>query len=501
MAAVLFTLLTVLAVSSVVDFIPKDSMVVFVSRDNARNYEEMKSVGVFGFLMRDLGIEGLISQQVETMKYVDPQFDPANFWALIDGDIGFFAKGEADLSLLEELAQIDEMDLMMGDVDPFWLFEIFGEYVDSCLIIKPTVSPDLVLDAMNRLLGMDIVFGEPIMGMDLTILKEGEYILVPSNETAYIASMQARNQSIRQDPIFSQLWSQPNWMIFYLPKGFAADDLTEMMQDLFPFEMMEQAATMEYAWMTGAIENKSLIFKGFNKYDYHDPALKSIMLDAAVDLKEWSKEIRSPGALVGGMKFNHPERLMDYYRQSFKSVFDMIKYEFGLGEEEEQMIHEIADLLMTLSGEFIMSADLVMKDFIDFGVDFHFLAGVKDRAYVKSFVEESFGFGWSRAYGIEFMRLEDEMPTYLVLSDLGVALTSFSPEKYLDIATGATPLYNRSGFKRLIDQYGYSKGYSLTFLDIGELMTSLLGLPFPAAMLSQIGIDADGNAQFMMVVQ
>src|SRR6056297_3995985 len=104
-----FLLLVVLVTvqfADVADYIPSDSVFVFTSVNNPDNYAKLKEQTVFGFLLRDMGLEGMLAQQVESMKYADPEFKPENIWALLKGDIGLFVTGEIDYDVL---AQMNDM--------------------------------------------------------------------------------------------------------------------------------------------------------------------------------------------------------------------------------------------------------------------------------------------------------------------------------------------------------------------------------------------------------
>ncbi len=504
-ALVVFCFLMVIATflfSSVLDFIPRDASAVFVSRDNATNYENVKKVGVFGFLLRDLGIEGLISMQVETLKYVDQTFVPDHFWALIEGDIAFFAKGTFDVSALESLAMMGDSALFMDETEMLDTVQSLGQDMEACLIIRPTIEPQKALNAVNKLLGMNISFGVPIEDLGITLLQEGNYILIPTNQDAYISAMNAQRDSIRNDPIFAKLWAEPNWMIGYFPQGLSMDQLSGMITDILPSDLIEQSATMEYSWFTGRIDEvNSLVFTGFNKYDYHDPLLKEIIVSGGVNIRDWSRTIHTPGVLVAGIKLSQLDRLISYYGDSAKQAMEEMK-DFLFMEDEEfgmltNMIHEI---IQTINGEFLMSGDLVMQGF-DFGFDFHLLAGLKNQQGMKSLLKE-LSVPLTSAYGVDFFLIDDEeIPIYLIISEYGVALTSLSPASYMQNLSKSTPLYERIQFRQKVDRYGYNAGYSFAFVDIGELLTNLLGLPFPSSMYSQIGVDAEGNAHFMTVIR
>src|SRR6056297_2038661 len=92
--------------ADVTDYIPTDSVFAFTSVNNPENYAKLKEQTVFGFLLRDMGLEGMLAQQIESMKYADPEFKPENVWALLKGDIGLFVTGEIDYDVL---AQMNDM--------------------------------------------------------------------------------------------------------------------------------------------------------------------------------------------------------------------------------------------------------------------------------------------------------------------------------------------------------------------------------------------------------
>ena len=54
-SVLLVVLLCVSAFSAIVDYVPADASFALVMRNNASQYEQLKKVGIFGFLLRDMG--------------------------------------------------------------------------------------------------------------------------------------------------------------------------------------------------------------------------------------------------------------------------------------------------------------------------------------------------------------------------------------------------------------------------------------------------------------
>ncbi|HQC38373.1 MAG TPA: hypothetical protein PLF98_08705, partial [Thermotogota bacterium] len=132
-SVLLLVLLAMSAFSAIVDYVPADASFAMVMRDNAAHYEQLKNVGIFGFLLRDMGLESMVAQQFESMKYTDPDFKPENFWGLLGGDVALFAQGDVDFSALVGM-------LGMGSDPTEMLPEVMGQVQNMTLafIIKPT---------------------------------------------------------------------------------------------------------------------------------------------------------------------------------------------------------------------------------------------------------------------------------------------------------------------------------------------------------------------------
>lgn len=169
---VLLVMITVASFAKVTDFIPSSASMVGVIENNSKNYDALKSAGIFGFLLRDMGLEGMLTQQFESMKYADPDFNPENIWGLLKGDMAFFTVGEINFDALYQMQNTlslengSAMDMMDPTSAMLPLMSAF-ENVSFCLVLEPTVNPDNSLKTIGKLLGMPLEYGPTPYGVTI----------------------------------------------------------------------------------------------------------------------------------------------------------------------------------------------------------------------------------------------------------------------------------------------------------------------------------------------
>src|SRR6056297_1683512 len=213
LSVTLFLLITV-AFGAVTDYVPEDSSMVFTSVNNSDNYSKLKEETVFGFLLRDMGVEGMISQQVESMKYADPEFKPENIWALLKGDIAVFTQGEINYGALAQMNK-NMADNPSASVNPNQAIGQLGAAfanLDFAVVLKPAANPDDVLAAVNKLMPNPVQFGQ---NDGFVMAKDNGHVIISMNQKGVDAAMAAKGNNIMNDPIFSGLYNEENWMILY----------------------------------------------------------------------------------------------------------------------------------------------------------------------------------------------------------------------------------------------------------------------------------------------
>ena len=242
--------------ADVTDYIPADSAFAFTSVNNPENYAKLKEQTIFGFLLRDMGLEGMLSQQVESMKYADPEFKPENIWALLQGDIGLFVRGEINYDVLAEMNDMSDPEQMMA-MDPMASLGTVMEAIEDLnfgLILKPTANPKDVLETMGKLLQMELQFGAngPVI-----IAEDNGYLLITMDQESMDVAMKAKANNIMSNSVFANLYQEDNWMIFYngkMDNGKMMDAVRKASGMDLDFDLSEKVE-MEYGWTKGYVKN------------------------------------------------------------------------------------------------------------------------------------------------------------------------------------------------------------------------------------------------------
>lgn len=504
--------------ADVTDYIPADSAFVFTSVNNPDNYAKLKEQTIFGFLLRDMGLEGMISQQVESMKYADPEFKPENVWALLQGDIGLFVRGEINYDVLAQMDEMADPDQMMA-MDPMASLGPLMEAIEDlnfALILKPTANPQDILQTMGKLLQMELQFGA---NGPVVLAQDNGHLLISMDQESMDIAMKAKANNIKTNSVFSNLYNEDNWMIFYNGK-MDNQKMMEAMQKAYGMEFdfdLSEKVEMEYGWTKGYVKN-GLVLETFNQYNYKDQAFKDMAINMGNSQSALVERLNIPGFVRGAMALRNMDQLWAMLDPVIRGIISQAAEMSG-----EEIPAEAMDMIMTLmeswTGDMRLSLDVSMTETGEMAVDMYADMGTSDMAYIEQLILSS-GEQLQSSNGMKYMKLSGEMEgmdetdpymeefgtgefdPYLVLNQDKMMITTLKPENIQSKLSQVTPITSNQMFTSMSSEFKtVDNYYGILFVDIADILTKLMGMAYPSAIYSEVGVNNQGDSQAVFVIK
>jgi len=494
------------AFSTVLDYVPADSSMVFVMQNNDLNYDALKGAGIFGFLLRDMGLESMITQQFETMKYSDPTFNPDNLWALLKGDVALFASGDFDLSKLMNMSNMSKPESALSDpAGALGDLEGILDNVDLCAIIKPKASPDAVIETLNKALDTRFVFDVEEDGIYLA--KDGEYILISNSRHAVDVAKNAKSNSILKNTEFASIYSPNHWFVFYAPENDNAKNISETLKASTDMNMEfidlidhDGKVEMKYSWAKGYIDG-ALVIESGNECNYLDQNFKSKVLSTVVDLKAKYETLKIPGFVNAALYINNLDWIWDHAMPVIDKLFetyiseDMKKEDFNLA----------ISALKEWKGSLELGFDFSMTEMGDMVFDFLALLNMNDLNPLRDVFAkagEKLGNSGNYEYSQVLNKSKgDDFDVYFMMGNGKAAISTIAPQNFDSKTASAPSLSKNKGFAPLAAKYSMGKGYGVLYADLGALLMKLLGFEYPSGIFAEMGLDANGNSRSIFVLK
>ena len=512
---VVLSLFAVCSFANVTDYIPADSVFAFTAVNNSENYDQLKADTIFGFLLRDMGIEGMLGQQIESMKYSDPDFVPNNLWALLKGDMAMFVQGEIDYEALAQMSnQMSDPEMAMS-LDPMMALAPLMDVVKDlkfAVILKPAAAPADVLAALNKLLPTPITFGAngPVM-----IEEDNGHVIITLDAASLEAAKAAKMNNILSNGVFAQLYNEGNWMVFYMGKIDNAQ-MKAAYEEIYDFDMPESMdVSQEYSWTKAYVKN-GLVFESFAKNNYKDAGFKQLYIDMGVAKSTIETEMKMPGFVKGVFAVKNMNKIWEMISPMIKQVAQQTA-----AEADDYVDPEILDMVFGLveswTGKARFSFDLGMDDMGEMAYDFYADLGSTKTGEIKSLIEQS-GETLQSVDGLSYMLIEEdseetidysdelgmdvELNTYLVLDDANIIFTTVEPAELKATLSQTPAITNNQMYNQLSNEFGIVDNYyGVLFVDLSDLLTKLMGMAYPSAIYSEMGISNEGNTESIFVLK
>jgi len=500
-SVLLVVLLCVSAFSAIVDYVPADASFALVMRNNASQYEQLKKVGIFGFLLRDMGLESMIAQQFESMKYTDPSFKPENFWGLLGGDIAAFSQGEFDFSVFGDLFGFasDPDDLLPEMMDRL-------QDLSMVFIIKPTADPDLVIKTWNKALGMEMAWGvDPYSGMMLE--KSDGYILFGTNAQAIAAAKGAKTNNILNNPHFRKEYDAGHWMVLYSKSQMETESVSDLLESnlglKIPTDILEGVET-DYSIATLRV-GEALELRQVTYFIYSSDSLKRFVIDANADLADLYKKTSIPGTIQGLMAVNKIEEVWKNVEPVFNDIINQLIEKGEMDETDKSTAEKVFGFIKGFKGLMKFGMDITLDESLNplvdlfLKIDMDKMADLQDWARKQSetaFVAKD---GYLESV-IMAKNKGDDFDFNLYLGQDEIILSTLKA-KQLKSVDSLPVLAKNLMFAELSNRYSFKKGNAMVFADIGSILTKILGVAYPSGLFLEFGADENANVRMIAVIK
>lgn len=88
---VLFSMISIGLMASVLDFLPADTSMFVYFENNEENYAKLKEVPLFDFVLQSMGLEFLITLNLNQLATSQGIKEPSQIWDVLKGDLVFFS--------------------------------------------------------------------------------------------------------------------------------------------------------------------------------------------------------------------------------------------------------------------------------------------------------------------------------------------------------------------------------------------------------------------------
>ncbi len=426
-----------------------------------------------------------------------------------------FVQGEIDYEALAQMSnQMSDPEMAMS-LDPMMALAPLMDVVKDlkfAVILKPAAAPADVLAALNKLLPTPITFGAngPVM-----IEEDNGHVIITLDAASLEAAKAAKMNNILSNGVFAQLYNEGNWMVFYMGKIDNAQ-MKAAYEEIYDFDMPESMdVSQEYSWTKAYVKN-GLVFESFAKNNYKDAGFKQLYIDMGVAKSTIETEMKMPGFVKGVFAVKNMNKIWEMISPMIKQVAQQTA-----AEADDYVDPEILDMVFSLveswTGKARFSFDLGMDDMGEMAYDFYADLGSTKTGEIKSLIEQS-GETLQSVDGLSYMLIEEdseetidysdelgmdvELNTYLVLDDANIIFTTVEPAELKATLSQTPAITNNQMYNQLSNEFGIVDNYyGVLFVDLSDLLTKLMGMAYPSAIYSEMGISNEGNTESIFVLK
>jgi hypothetical protein len=461
-----YVLLLIVALSSlalasgVMSFVPKNANFVVNFTNNSQNYDALKKVNVFSFLLNDLGIENLIQASV-SQTAVSIGVKSSQVWELTENDFVIF--GDVNI---QELKKSETKELMPS--------------VEIVLQGKEKIFVDLLsalvggeIDSKN-IDGYDMKIFQT-SGIKIYITQHDGYVLVSTSPELISTSIKTYEENATSFA-FSQNIPSNVWFKFYMQGGLTDSSTLAMIP------------TNGYGY--GKVENGALIVTGTSDFEYKDAKLKAKLISSKPDARSL-QEMPATGDIWIGVDVADPVGFYDLVKEYAKDF----KLEKGTVSKEEGR-----KLTEHLNGKAFLDASLASEN-SNFAATIYLSKDLSE--YIPDFSKDaSATFTWKGHTVLRDDTVEGTTTThtYTIFYPDKVVITDLEPqsaENFFNAPSSAKEMGNYSSFANLV----WDKAFLIGYMDVGKLVKTLLQYPLTSGAFFQMKFDENANLIWQLMIR
>ncbi|HEW91685.1 MAG TPA: hypothetical protein ENF81_04000 [Thermotogaceae bacterium] len=470
--AVLLGLFSSISMANVLDFLPANTSMFIYFENNEANYTKLKEVPLFDFALQSMGIEFMISLNLNQLATSQNIKDPAKVWDILKGDVVLFSTSSPE----EELKNLEsEAPTSPKEVSPDELLKNL-QSMNFCVVIQPKGNSKEALETLKKLLSaMEVNLDE----LGVKLLEYSGYILLSNSndlisqaEKAYSGQNKfADNPEVSKDLV--KLLSKDSWI-----KIFAkSTDPEKLLKDLSKSDVEIPVKYGNYlGW--AYFEDKKLVGNGHVDYEITDESLK--LKQPIADVEELESKFSFPGQIFIFANLADAMKRIDYI---FDKISEVVKSQDMSESDEEDF-----DTTMVIVKNLITKFDGKISAGVKVGqsataTNFVAEAGLSKvddelKMFLKELSEKTIDYNGKTLYilgeeeGIEFKAFVEGNKLFV---------TSLNPDELNSVLNQGEVVKSNSLYNELSQN---EKGAQLRiFADLGQILAEFLGMPVNSGLL------------------
>ncbi len=208
---------------------------------------------------------------------------------------------------------------------------------------------------------------------------------------------------------------------------------------------------------------------------------------------------------MGMMVVNKMEEVWKDVEPVFNDIVNQLVAKEEMPASEKAEVEKVFQLIKGFKGKVKFGMDISLDESLNPLIDLFLNVDMDKMADVKNwmvstgeiaFVEKN---GYSES---EIMAIEkgDELDLNLYLGENELIISSMKADQLSKVNT--LPVLSKNAmFSELSNKYSFKKGNAMLFVDIGTILTKILGVAYPSGMFLEIGTDENANSRMIAVIK
>lgn len=469
-------ILSLIAFSNVLDFVPADSGFFLYLENNSQNYEKLKEVPLFNFLLQSMGLEFMISMNIQQLGSSSEIEDPMEVMKLLSKDMVIFSNFSYD-ELIESMdtTNPENMKNMEELLSKYPIGVVLGEFEDAQKLV----------DLMLKLFQISAEKSDEVYNIQGVYLKvHGKYVLVATAkdlidkmEKTYSGSEKLVN---KYPNMISKLLAEEAWgRLFIKPPDF--EKISKVYEEefgkSFPVKMKKAEAygylKLKDGKLFGILETKS-------EYE-GEPPFELPEKPKGIEVIEG--KIKFPGQIFA---LWNVEDFYDPMKEYYKDVLEQIpEVKEKMTEEEIKTVEKILD---AFNGKFHFELNVGQSSTDTY---FNFSVGLKSGS--KGGIEELMKN--EEKVGLDTYKLDD---TYIAVKDEEIIVTNLPPDDYKSKVEKAGKLIDDPMYSSLPKKDGT---LIRIYVNLKEILEKFAGMGSESYLLLDVIYVSDKESKVVLTIK
>ncbi|WP_456400827.1 hypothetical protein [Mesoaciditoga sp.] len=460
-----YVLFLVIALSSlalaggIMSFVPQSANFVVNFTNNSQNYDALKKVNVFSFLLNDLGIENLIQASV-SQTAVSIGVKSSQVWQFTKNDFAIFGNANVkELNLKEAKSNQPSFEVVLKGKSKILLNLL------SALVGGNVGKKNVDNYTMNTF---------ETNGITLYVMEHEGYTLI-SNDPELISQSIKTYEGKYPSFTFSQKIPSNIWFEFYTKNSVPAKNLEMVPTDGYGYAM---------------VENNALVLKGTSKFKYNDAKLRDKLISFNPNARSL-EEMPATGDLWAAVDIADPVGFYDLIKK-YAQDFNLEDHAISTDEGRKITQH--------LNGKAFLDASLSSED-TNFAATIYLAKDLSE--YIPEFSKDaSATFTWKGHTVTRDDTVEGTKTThtFTIFYPNKIVITDMEPQKaetFIDSSNSAKEMGNYSFFANST----WNKAFLIAYIDVGKIVKSLLQYPLVSGAFLQMKFDKDANLDWQLMIK